>query len=137
MIARVAVLMSIILGPAIAHAQALPNSIFVKPTAIEIRNHRQPHSVQVLGNSADGYSLDMRSQAKFTSADPKVALIDADGWVRPVANGQTQITINVAGVSKTVPVKVQLPSVEPPISFRHEVMPVLSRGACNSGGCHG
>src|SRR5262249_1616320 len=34
-------------------------------------------------------------------------------------------------------VKVQLPPTEPPMSFRHEVMPVLSRAACNSGGCHG
>src|SRR5207249_317349 len=41
------------------------------------------------------------------------------------------------GQTKTVAVKVQLPAAEPPTSFRHEVMPVLSRAGCNMGACHG
>ena len=44
------------------------------------------------------------------------------------ATAQTQVTVAVAGQTQTVPVKVQLPAAEPPISFRHEVMPVLSAG---------
>ena len=32
---------------------------------------------------------------------------------------------------------MQLPAAEPPYSFRHEVMPVLSRAGCNAGACHG
>src|ERR1019366_3003808 len=122
-----------------AHAQDTPisASITVQPATIELRQHRQPHALQVLGASADRYSLDLRSQAKFTSADPKIVVVDAQGWVRPMANGQTHVTVTVAGQTKTVAVKVQLPPVEPPISFRHEVMPVLSRAGCNSGGCHG
>jgi hypothetical protein len=91
----------------------------------------------VLGATADGYSLDLRPQAKFTTADPRIATVDAHGWVRPVASGQTQITITVAGQTRTVPVKVQLPPAEPRYSFRHEVMPVLSRAGCNMGACHG
>jgi hypothetical protein len=112
-------------------------SITVQPATIDLRHQRQPFALQVLGVSKDGYSLDLRPQAKFTSADPKIANVDAKGWVRPVANGQTQVTVAVAGQTKTVKVAVQLPAVEPPYSFRHEVMPVLSKAGCNSGGCHG
>jgi hypothetical protein len=115
----------------------VPSSVTVQPTAIELRHQRQPIALQVLGASADGYSLDLRSQAKYASADAKVALVDADGLVRPVANGQTQVTVRVAGQTKSVAVTVQLPPAEPPYSFRHEVMPVLSKAGCNSGGCHG
>ncbi|MSQ93849.1 MAG: DUF1553 domain-containing protein [Gemmataceae bacterium] len=116
---------------------AVPGSVTVQPAAIEIKHQRHPHTLQVLGASVDGFALDLRTQAKYASADPKIASVDAEGWVRPIANGSTQITVNVAGVTKTVAVKVQLPPTEPPMSFRHEVMPVLSRGGCNSGGCHG
>jgi hypothetical protein len=63
--------------------------------------------------------------------------VEADGTVFPIANGQTQVAATVDGVTKTVAVKVQLPTIEPAMSFRHEVMPVLSLGGCNSGGCHG
>ncbi len=115
----------------------VPASIRVEPTAVAIKHQREPFAIQVLGESASGFSLDLRSTAKFVVADSKVAIVDAAGWLRPVSNGQTSVTVTVAGVSKTVAVKVDLPAKEPAISFRHEVMPVLSRGACNGGGCHG
>jgi Protein of unknown function (DUF1553)/Protein of unknown function (DUF1549) len=115
----------------------LPNSITVHPTTLDLRHPRQPHSLQVLAATADGYTLDLRPQARFTSADPRIATVDAQGWVHPAGNGQTQVTVAVAGQTRTVPVKVQLPGATPPYSFRNEVMPVLSRAGCNMGACHG
>src|ERR1019366_890046 len=120
-----------------AQDAVVSGSVIVQPAVIELKHQRQPHALQVLGTSADGYALDLRTQAKYASADPKIAVVDAEGWVRPVANGQTQVTVSVAGVTKSVAVKVTLPAIEPPYSFRHEVMPVLSKAGCNSGGCHG
>src|SRR6516165_1668677 len=61
-------------------------SLTVSPAALEFRHHSQPHALQVLAATADGYSLDLRAQAKFTVADPKIATGDDQGWVRPVAN---------------------------------------------------
>src|SRR5437588_788943 len=58
-------------------------AITVAPASLELRHHRQPQALQVLGTTADGYSLDLRSQAKFTSADPRIATVDDQGWVRP------------------------------------------------------
>jgi hypothetical protein len=115
----------------------VPGSITVQPATLELNHHRQPHGLQVLATSADDYSVDLRSQAKFASANAKVAVVDEHGWVRPIGTGQTQVTVTVAGQTKVVAVKVQLPPVEPAYSFRHEVMPVLSRAGCNGGGCHG
>ncbi len=46
-------------------------------------------------------------------------------------------TVAVAGQTLTVAVKVQLAANEPPTSFRHEVMPILTRAGCNAGACHG
>src|SRR5439155_1717976 len=69
----------------------MPASVAVQPTAVELKHQRQPIALQVLGASADGYSLDLRSEAKYASADPKVVTVDAEGWVRPVASGQTQV----------------------------------------------
>jgi hypothetical protein len=112
-------------------------SVAVHPLALELRHHRQPCSLQVLGTTAAGYSVDLRSRAAFQSADPRVAVVDEQGWVLPRGDGNTQVTIRVDGQICTVPVRVQLPAVEPPTSFRHEVMPVLSKAGCNLGACHG
>jgi len=124
-------LFAFVAAPAVA-----ADPVTVSPNAIDIKHHRHPHAIQVLATSPEGFSVDLRDTAKFTVADPKVAVIEA-GWVKPVTTGQTTITVVANGQTFTIPVKVTLPATEPVISFRHEVMPVLSRAGCNAGACHG
>jgi hypothetical protein len=109
----------------------------VQPAALLLTHARRPHSLLVTGQSADGLSLDLTSQATYRSSDEKVAKVDVLGWVRPVASGDAAVTISAAGKSVVVTVKVQLPAKETPYSFRHDIMPVLSKGGCNQGACHG
>jgi hypothetical protein len=120
-----------------ASGQIVATSVAVHPASVQLRGPRQPQSLQVLGTTADGYTLDLRSQTKFISANPQIAAVDERGWVRPVANGQTQVTVEVAGQKRSVEVTVQLEPGDSPYSFRHEVMPVLSKAGCNMGACHG
>src|SRR6187402_2994061 len=89
---------------ATAHAQEpVPaGPISVHPPAVELRHQRQPQSLQVLGSTADGYTLDLHAQATFTSANPAIATVDATGWVQPVASGQTQISIAAGGQTVAV-----------------------------------
>ncbi len=73
-------------------------------------------------------------QATFTSADPKIATVDERGWVRPVANGQTQIDRRPSpGRRQPCRSRCSFRRGEPPNSFRHEVMPVLSQGRLQRG----
>jgi hypothetical protein len=122
---------------AVDDVPAVAGQVTVHPTTLDLRHSRQPKTLQVLGTTADGFSLDLHATAKFQSADPKIAKVDERGWVQPVANGLTEITIDVAGQTIKVPVKVELPAAEPLYSFRHEVMAVFSKGGCNMGACHG
>jgi hypothetical protein len=71
-----------------APADEVPATVTVQPAAIEIRHHRHPFALQVLGATADGVSLDLRARAQIVSADPKIATVDENGWVRPVASGR-------------------------------------------------
>ena len=67
---------------------AVSGPVTVHPASLELHHPRQPHSLQVLGTTADGYSLDLRDQARFASADPRIAAVDERGWVRPVGGGR-------------------------------------------------
>src|SRR5262249_61677235 len=67
----------------------------------------------------------------------KLAVGDAFGWARPAAPGKPTIPARAAGKTATLPVVVNLKPGLHPTSFRHEVMPVFSKGGCNSGACHG
>ncbi|HEY2251368.1 MAG TPA: hypothetical protein VGH74_09920, partial [Planctomycetaceae bacterium] len=104
--AKLVVVIATLLVCIAAHAQdaAPAGSIVISPATIELRHPRQPQSLQVLATTADGFSLDLRGGARFTSADTNTARVDERGWVQPVASGQTQIMIEAAGQTLTVPV---------------------------------
>jgi hypothetical protein len=115
---------------------AISGNIQVSPATLKLTHHRHEHSLIVGGKTADGFAVDLSQQAVLTSADPTIATVK-NGWVKPLKSGQTKITVQVAGQTVQVPVTVELPPTEKPYSFRHEVMPVLSKGGCNMGACHG
>ncbi len=111
-------------------------SVRVHPETVTLTHQRRPHSLQVLGQTADGYTVDLQKAATFATDAPKVAVVE-DGWVRPVGDGVAKITVSAAGKTMTVGVTVKLPAAEPEVSFRHEVMPLLTQAGCNAGACHG
>ena len=115
---------------------SISGNIQAVPLAMKLIHHRHEHSLVISGRTADGFAVDLTQQATLTSADPTIATIE-NGWVKPLKSGQTQITVQAAGQTVQVPVNVELPVAEKGYSFRHEVMPVLSKGGCNMGACHG
>jgi hypothetical protein len=131
------VLLAAAMAQAAPPAPAPAGDLHVQPAALTLTHPRRPHSLLVTARSADGLSLDLTAQAAYRSSNETVATVSLLGQVQPVGTGTTDITISAAGKSAVVNVTVNLPPKEPPYSFRHEVMPVLSKGGCNSGACHG
>ena len=118
-------------------APRIVGDIRVEPSSVSLTHRMQPQSLVVTGKTAEGLSVDLTSQATFASSDEKIAKPDLLGWIQPVANGTSVITVTAAGQTTTAKVDVKLPEKARPRSFRHDVMPVLSKGGCNSGACHG
>ena len=115
----------------------LVGDLRVAPSALALVHAQRPHSLVVQARTKGGYDFDFTSTATYRSSDDKIARVDASGWVQPVANGQATITVAAGGRSATVSVTVKLPPAPVPFSFRQDVMPVLSKGGCNAGACHG
>ncbi len=82
-------------------------------------------------------TVDRTAVAKFASSDSKVAVVDANGIVRPVGDGESVITATVDGKSATARIKVANFSTPFVWSFRNHVVPILTRMGCNAGACHG
>ncbi|MSU42399.1 MAG: DUF1553 domain-containing protein [Pedosphaera sp.] len=123
-----------------AQAQNTPTvagNLTVSPASLTLTRQHEGHSLLVMGRTADGHDLDLTRQMKWTSSNEAIARVDALGWVGAVTNGQVMLTGQVAGKSVQVSVSVKLSPAAQPMSFRHDVMPVLSKGGCNMGACHG
>ena len=125
-----------------ASAKSPAAALEVTPAAVKLTHPGRPQSVVVRTRTPLGQSIDLSREARLTVADPKVARISTSGgngasWIEPIADGATEVTVVAAGGTAKIQVEVKLPAQSPPPSFRHDVMPVLSKAGCNQGACHG
>ena len=124
--------------PSICAAETqLVGDLSIQPTSMHLTHRQRPHSIIVSGKSTDGRDIDFTSQATFASSNDRVASVDLLGWVTPISNGNADILVKAAGQQKVVRIEVKLPEAPRKSSFVQDVMPVLSKGGCNSGACHG
>lgn len=73
---------------------------------------------------------------QWSSADESIAKV-IDGIVVPVGNGTTTVSVTAEGRTASASVVVDKFDQPHQWSFRNHVQSVLSKTACNSGGCHG
>ena len=108
----------------------------VFPREILLSGPRASAQLVVTQYEAGGKLRDVTAEARLTSSDEKVALVQG-GKIVPVADGAAQITVEFAGQTAKVPATVAGHSRGTPVSFQYEVLAALSKHSCSSGACHG
>jgi hypothetical protein len=123
----------------VAQEKLPPNAKLVKldvsPTSIDLKTPFEYRQLLITGILDNGDRIDVTRMAKFES--PAAVKVNERGQVRPVADGQGQLKINVLGQTGTIPVKISGQKDHVEVSFVGDVMPVISRMGCNAGTCHG
>lgn len=135
-------------GPIVwAETNSAPR-IRVSPEIIRLEGPESSLQLLVTEFSANGQAIDRTFEARFALADPTVASLDARGRMEPLRDGRTTLQVEVSfgptfanatgRVEKlAIPVEIVGVNAPAPVSFRHDVIPVLTKAGCNSGGCHG
>jgi hypothetical protein len=118
---------------------AAPPLVAVKadPAAIRLQGPLGGYSILVDGETAGGRFVDLTHDARFESADPKVAAVSEGGRVRGVGDGSAVISVTSAGRTVRVPVTVAGSAEARHFNFENDVIPLFSRFGCNASGCHG
>src|SRR5205823_6162595 len=63
--------------------------------------------------------------------------IQPDGTIRPIRDGQAVVLVRAGSRLARLPVEVHGTDRPRTVSFRHEVVPLLTKLGCNQGACHG
>jgi hypothetical protein len=116
---------------------ALAAELKILPADVMLTGPHASQRLLVLSEEKGQVIGEQTPQAKFTSAHPAVATVDASGVVRAAGDGETTITAAVDGKQTTVKVTVRKTKEPFSWSFRNHVIPILTRVGCNSGACHG
>ena len=110
--------------------------VSVEPPAINLSGKDRQQQLVVTGFRSDGSEVDLTHMASLTLGDASVAVVDA-ALLSGLKEGETELKIKVGEVETTVPLQVSNFDNYPPIHFEGDVLPLLSKLGCNSGGCHG
>jgi hypothetical protein len=109
--------------------------LIATPTAVALHDAFDAAQLRV-DLTANG-EQDVTRKSTFNIANSKIARVDAAGYVTPIADGTTSVTIAHNGQQVTVPVSITGVAQGRDVDFAVEIVPILSRYGCNSGGCHG
>lgn len=108
-----------------------------EPASAQLEGRDSRQQLLVTAKFADGRSQDATRAAAYRFADPTIAAVNALGVVEPRASGETQIEITIGGQKAVLPVHVTEGEHFLPLNFRRDILPILTKGGCNGGGCHG
>ncbi len=135
------VLLTILAGLLVAPAAtaALPRearSIRVTPNPISLGGSNRLQQLQVTATGPDGRLFDVTHHATLRIGDSNTAVLEGT-TLRGVADGDTQLNVLYGNHAVTLKVAVSDQGTFPPVHFKNDIMPILSKLGCNSGGCHG
>jgi len=111
-------------------------SLRIFPEQIDIHPLAASQRVVVTLTDTRGVTSDVTSEANVTLDDTSLARWQ-DGVLKPLSSGETRLLVQHAGLSAKADVRVKRSAAASWPSFQNEVVPVLMRYGCSSGGCHG
>ncbi|MCH2203202.1 MAG: DUF1553 domain-containing protein [Fuerstiella sp.] len=111
-------------------------SLIVSPSKIVIEGSNRRQQILVTALTATDRRFDVTHLAEFEFINTDVARID-DAIVFGIVDGDTELLVRHSGLTARVSVEVSDISQYPPVNFQNDVIPLLSKLGCNSGGCHG
>jgi hypothetical protein len=112
-------------------------AIRVSPAKVSLDSPESSQQLLTFEPRGNGSELDVTAAVSYQVVDPRIAVIDEGGIVRPLKEGRTEVVVSLRQEQMRVPVVVAGLVSPRPVSFQNEVIPILTKSRCNSGGCHG
>ncbi|MEZ6037020.1 MAG: DUF1549 and DUF1553 domain-containing protein [Planctomycetota bacterium] len=115
---------------------AAQQSLQVVPARVTLDDGLDSHRLVALRRDASGITDDVTATVQVTF-EPEGVAAWRDGRLLPLADGEAIAHVRCGELVADVALVVRNAEVAPPVSFRNDVVPILTHAGCNSGACHG
>ncbi|HBN75325.1 MAG TPA: S-layer protein [Planctomycetaceae bacterium] len=127
----------ILIGSLFTNQSSICAQSVILPAEVVISDPSATQQLLLQNSKGEEVGSQITEGVEWKSSDVSIAKISSDGEVTPVANGKVTISAVHQNVTSEATVTVQNVEQKNPPSFRHDILPVLSKAGCNSGACHG
>jgi hypothetical protein len=121
----------------IAQSAGAVERIEIYPQQVTLVGRDAQQQLLVTQTTDDGREHDVSRAVQYRSTQPTVAVVSSSGVVTPIGSGSTEIIASHNGQLSQVKVDVQNGEHYLPLDFTRDVLPIMTKGGCNGGGCHG
>ncbi len=111
-------------------------SLVVEPSEIVLHSANRRQQLLVTAMDRGGRNIDATRDAEFVVDDPAVASVSR-AKVQALQDGTTNLLVRFGGREARVTVRVSGANEIRLVHFANDIVPILSKLGCNSGGCHG
>jgi hypothetical protein len=132
-----AIVMVLGVCPRASWAEGSRSGLEVLPAKVRLCGPGASQRLVVLGATDDGDRRDVTAEARLETLAPEIARIDEHRRIRPVSDGTAVVRVHVGSAEADVAVEVKDAGDPRRVSFRNEIVPVLTKLGCNQGACHG
>ena len=112
-------------------------SIRVEPPHARLVGNLARLQLQVTGTDAHGRRFDLTRDVAYKITSASLASVSKTGAVVPLASGTGKIQIQYGTGGVEIPITITDIVPRAKVSFKQDVIPILSRAGCNQGACHG
>ncbi|WP_417847220.1 DUF1549 domain-containing protein [Thalassoglobus sp.] len=109
----------------------------IHPEQIVLETPEASQQVLVTNIVSKVKSHDLTRNVSYEIVPAGLATVSESGLVRPVMNGRGELVVSDQHQKYSVPLEIKSLASPRPVSFQNEIIPILTKASCNSGGCHG
>ena len=110
---------------------ALRADVVVSPPTVNLDSPEATQQLLVTVTGPDGQPADRTRAATYQSSSSDLVTVDATGLLTPRAEGRTEVVVRVGAEVVRVPVVVTGLKQPAPVSFEHDIIPILTKATCN------
>src|SRR4030095_8715837 len=121
-------------GPLVA---AAPPALRLVPAETTLSGAAATQRFVVLAKGVDGLERDVTSQCRFTTKNTSTIVVELEGRVTGLADGDAILRVVYQGGVAEATVRVRDVRHPRASTFAWDVEAVLTRNGCNGAGCHG
>lgn len=112
-------------------------SLTAEPREIQLQTPEGQQQLVVTVADAHGVATDVTRRALYQVLPSTLATALNSGLIQAGSEGSGTLHVSFDGQTISLPLTVAKSATARPVSFRQDVMAVLTRAGCNMGACHG
>ncbi len=130
-------LLTLVLIANAAWSAAKVVSLRTMPADVVLKGARSTQQFVAIAKCADGTERDVTAEVEWSLSNPALAKFISSARVAPVADGTLTLTAILSGSQARSTVKIEDAAAAQPVTFRREILGILTKRGCNSAICHG